>query len=87
MESAGLPISRVTASGGIARKDPFFMQLYADVLGKELRVSGTAQGPALGTAISAAVAAGVPRSRVGNGENVPSVGYRLPSESEKHPHI
>lgn len=59
MESAGLPISRVTASGGIARKDPFFMQLYADVLGKELRVSGTAQGPALGTAISAAVAAGV----------------------------
>lgn len=59
MESAGLPIRRVTASGGIARKDPFFMQLYADVLGKELRVSGTAQGPALGTAISAAVAAGV----------------------------
>lgn len=59
MESAGLPIRRVTASGGIARKDPFFMQLYADILGKELRLSGTAQGPALGTAISAAVAAGV----------------------------
>ena len=61
IEAAGLPISRITASGGIARKDPFFMQLYADILGKELRVSGTAQGPALGTAISAAVAAGVYR--------------------------
>ena len=59
LEGAGLPICRVTASGGIARKDPFFMQLYADILGKELRVSGTAQGPAQGTAISAAVAAGV----------------------------
>lgn len=52
-------ISRIVASGGIARKDPFTMQMYADILGRELQVTATEQGPALGMAIHAAVAAGV----------------------------
>ncbi|MBO7341571.1 MAG: ribulokinase, partial [Clostridia bacterium] len=47
------------ATGGIARKDPFTMQLYADVLGREISVTATAQAPARGVAIGAAVAAGV----------------------------
>ena len=58
-EAHGVQIHRIIASGGIARKDPFTMQLYADVLGRELAVSATSQAPALGAAIGAARAAGV----------------------------
>lgn len=58
-ENYGVPVKRFVASGGIARKDPFTMQLYADVLGREIIISETAQAPALGAAICAAVAAGI----------------------------
>ena len=58
-EANGLAIRRITASGGIARKDPFTMQLYADVLGREIAVTATAQAPARGVAVGAAAAAGV----------------------------
>ena len=58
-ERNGLDIRRITASGGIARKDAFTMQLYADVLGREIAVTSTAQAPARGVAIGAAVAADV----------------------------
>ncbi|MBR6728382.1 MAG: ribulokinase [Clostridia bacterium] len=57
-ESYGIPVKRLVASGGIARKDPFTMQLYADVLQREITIAETAQAPALGAAICAAVAAG-----------------------------
>ena len=58
-EEHGLAVRRIIAAGGIARKDPFTMQLYADVLGREVAVTATAQGPARGVAIGAAAAAGV----------------------------
>ncbi len=57
--ACGVPITRLVASGGIARKDPFTMQLYADVLNMDIRIAETTQAPALGSAINAAVAAGV----------------------------
>ena len=46
------------AAGGIAEKSAFMMQLYADVIKKKIRISGSPQGPALGAAIYGAVAAG-----------------------------
>ncbi len=58
-EHCGVPVKHVVASGGIARKDPFTMQLYADVLGHELVIPETAQAPAASAAIGAAVAAGL----------------------------
>lgn len=58
-EAYGVPVKRMVASGGIARKDPFTMQLYADVLGREITIANTAQAPALGAGICAAVAAGM----------------------------
>ncbi|MBR5514704.1 MAG: ribulokinase [Clostridia bacterium] len=54
----GLKIEKIHAAGGIAEKNPFIMQLYADVLGCEIKVSGSPQAAALGAAIFGAVAAG-----------------------------
>ncbi len=56
--SHGMPVRRFVAAGGIARKDPFTMQLYADVLGIDIRIAGSTQIPALSSAIYAAAAAG-----------------------------
>ncbi len=57
-EKSGLAVSDICAAGGIAAKDALLMQIYADVLGREIRVAGTNQAGALGSAIYAAVAAG-----------------------------
>lgn len=58
-EKGGLPIGRVMAAGGIARKDPMMMRIYADVLNRPIEVSEATQTGALGAAIYAAVAGGV----------------------------
>jgi len=54
----GVPIDRVVCAGGIAEKNPLLMQIYADVTGCTMLVSGSSQACALGSAISAAVIAG-----------------------------
>ena len=58
-ENSGLIIKKICAAGGIAVKDPFLMQIYADVLEKNIRVAATTQAAALGSAIYASVAAGI----------------------------
>ena len=57
-ESHGVAAGSLVACGGIARKNPFLMGLYADVLGREIRVARSAQTSALGAAMLGAVAAG-----------------------------
>jgi len=57
-ENNGVPVSEFIASGGIAEKSPFMMQIYSDIIKKPIRLSGSAQGPAYGSAIFGAVAAG-----------------------------
>lgn len=54
-----IPVRRLRASGGIAQKNPHFMQCYADVLGMPIEVSGQGSRAAVGAAITAAVAGGV----------------------------
>ncbi len=54
----GVAIDRVVCCGGIAEKNPLFMQIYADVLGHPMLVAGSPQAPALGAALAAAVTAG-----------------------------
>jgi L-ribulokinase len=56
-EDAGVPVTELVIAGGLL-KNPFLMQIYADVTGRTLSLSGSAQAPALGSAIHAAVAAG-----------------------------
>lgn len=51
-------IQVVIASGGIAEKNPLFMQIYADVLDMDIYLSAADQTAALGSAIYAAAAAG-----------------------------
>jgi L-ribulokinase len=57
-EEYGVKVSEVINCGGIAEKSPLLMQIYADVTGREMKVSRSAQSCALGAAISAAVTAG-----------------------------
>jgi L-ribulokinase len=54
----GVPVEEFYAAGGIAEKNPFVMQIYADIINREIRISGSPQAPALGSAMFGAVAAG-----------------------------
>jgi L-ribulokinase len=54
----GVRIDEVINCGGIAEKNPLVMQIYADVIGLEMKVARSAQTCALGSAIAGAVAAG-----------------------------
>ncbi len=60
-EEYGVPINELYAAGGIAQKDEMMMQIYADVTNREIRISASAQTPALGSAMFGAVAAGSER--------------------------
>ncbi|GAB4023073.1 ribulokinase [Spirosoma koreense] len=55
----GVPIKKVIAIGGVAKKSPFVMQTLADVLNMPIQVARADQACALGAAMCAAVAAGV----------------------------
>ncbi len=54
-------VSEIYACGGIAKKNPFVMQVYADVLQTPIKVIRSNQAVALGSAIFAATAAGEKR--------------------------
>jgi L-ribulokinase len=57
-EEYGVRISSVVNCGGIAEKSPLVMQIYADVTGRPMKISRSAQTCALGSAVAAAVVAG-----------------------------
>jgi L-ribulokinase len=57
----GVPVRRIVCAGGIAEKNPMLMQIYADITGCTMELSGSSQACALGSAISAAVLAGAHR--------------------------
>ncbi len=57
-ESYGVGVDRIVNCGGISAKNRMVMQIYADVMGRPLHISRSAQTCALGAAISGAVVAG-----------------------------
>ena len=57
--SEGIRIDGVIAIGGVAKKNPFVMQIVADVLNMPIKVAASEQTCALGSAMSASVAAGI----------------------------
>jgi L-ribulokinase len=56
--SHGVPVDELYACGGLPERNKLLMQIYADVTGMPLKVSGSSQTPALGSAMFGAVAAG-----------------------------
>jgi L-ribulokinase len=76
----GIPIRKVVALGGVAKKSPFVMQVMADVLNMPIKVAKSEQTPALGAAMLAATAAGV-YSSVEDAKNAMGGGF----DAEYHP--
>lgn len=54
----GMTVDRIVNCGGISGKNALLMQIYADVMGRPLEVSKSAQTCALGAAMAGAVVAG-----------------------------
>ena len=57
-EEYGVKIGQIVNCGGIAEKNPLVMQIYADVTGRPMKISRSAQTCALGSAIAGAVVGG-----------------------------
>ena len=57
-EEYGIKVEQIVNCGGIAEKNPLVMQIYADVTGRPIKISRSAQTCALGAAIGGAVVAG-----------------------------
>ena len=57
--SEGVRIDGVIAIGGVAKKNPFVMQIVADVLNMPIKIASSDQTCALGSAMAASVMAGV----------------------------
>jgi L-ribulokinase len=55
----GVKIDSVIAIGGVAKKNPFVMQIVSDVLKMPIKVARSEQTCALGSAMAASVAAGI----------------------------
>jgi len=68
LEEYGVKVEEVINCGGIAEKNPMVMQIYADVMGREMKIARSAQACALGAAIAGAVVAG---KAAGGYESVP----------------
>ena len=58
IEEYGVKVSEVINTGGLSIKNATLMQIYADILGRPMKVSRSEQTCALGAAIFGAVAAG-----------------------------
>ena len=57
-EKNGVAVHELVACGGLPEKNKLLMQIYADVTGREIKVTASQQTPALGSAMFGAVAAG-----------------------------
>jgi L-ribulokinase len=58
-EEYGVKVEQIVNCGGIAEKNPLVMQIYADVTGRPMKISRSAQTCALGAAIAGAVVSGI----------------------------
>ena len=57
-QDSGVNVDEIVACGGLPERNKLLMQIYADVTGRELKVSASQQAAALGSAMFGAVAAG-----------------------------
>jgi L-ribulokinase len=57
LREGGVPVKRFVASGGLPARSPLLMQIYADVLGEEIKLAESEQSVAVGAAILGRLAA------------------------------
>jgi len=79
-EKAGIAIDTLTLSGGIPLKNPMLVQIYADILNREISVCKSAQAGATGAAILGVAAA--PKEVTGY-DNVVEIIEHLGKRGEK----
>src|SRR5450759_1400715 len=84
IQEQGLPLEQLRATGGGA-KSRLWRQIIADVLGVELVLTNTTEGPALGAALIAGVASGVYPSFQDACERVVHVTQRPVPQTETAP--
>jgi L-ribulokinase len=58
LKEYGVEVKEVINCGGLAVKNSLLMQIYADIIGRPMKISKSGQTPALGAGIFASVAAG-----------------------------
>lgn len=66
IEEYGVSVKEIVNCGGLASKNPFLMQVYADITGRPMEISRSEQTPALGAAIFGAIATGKETSGFSN---------------------
>ena len=88
IEEYGVGVEEIVNCGGLAAKNPFLMQIYADITGRPMKVSRSDQTCALGAALFGAVAAGKKKggfSSVEEAQNVlTGVKETFQPDPEKH---
>ncbi len=86
--SEGIRIDGVIAIGGVAKKNPFVMQIVADILNMPIKVISSDQTCALGSAMAAAVVAGVykdiPSAQIAMGGGFEKEYHPDPTRAEKY---
>ena len=58
LNDGGVPVKKLVASGGLPARSPLLMQIYADVLNREIKIAESDESVALGSAILGTLAAG-----------------------------
>jgi len=58
LRDGGVPVRKLVATGGLPHHNPLLVQIYADILGRQISIHPSRQGPALGAAILGVLAAG-----------------------------
>lgn len=79
-EQENIPIDELYAAGGIAKKNPFMMQVYADVTKRSIKVTNSPQIPALSAAIFGALAAG---SKAGGFDRIEEAVAKMAKTADK----
>ncbi len=62
LRGGGVPIDRFVATGGLPHHNRAFVEVYADVLGVDIEIHPSTQGPAVGAAVLGMLAAGTDTS-------------------------
>lgn len=82
LNASGVHFERIVVCGGIAEKNHFALQQYANILGCNLLISSRTQLAARSAAILAAIAAGIPMEQAG--EAIASEPLQLIKADQEH---